>query len=750
YGGYSLNERFLTSGISGCPDTWSVSGSAQLAENDGANAPDVYSLSVDGTEGTSVASTDFSPVNSADAIYRNGFLITTSEKTTFSWGAATGEVFSVVADNGNLYVGNDSIGTYKNNIWYDIQLNVNKATKAATVMINGGDTGAAFVLDSSEICSFSAVAQGGEVLIDDILAYEKNVYDVPEITKADSTDADVGMLRCDIWREGSHMGWDAVLPFANEREPYMGYYDDGNTLVSDWETKWLLEHGIDWQLNCWFIPKPYDGGAIKTPNNAYAIEEGYMRSEYSNMLDFAIMWENSTCNNVDEDIFRNNIVPYWTEHYIKDSRYKKVDGKPFVSIYNPSVFLENIGGGDAAKAKENIDYLRAEIKKLGFEDAVIMCADTGLSDVSRIKEMGFDGIHAYNWRDSTDNPATQQGYFDRAFANCTTAGIAFVPTVSGGIEETPWGRPAGKRASPDTVKSVLQYAKDNDYYNNSQYIGGDNLVILDSWNEIAEGHYLQPTAQDGFGYLDAIRQVACGSGEHTDDVPDEASKDIMGTLYPKNRKPNPAGPVSVPVGSIVEKQWSGRDLLDFMAYNHISNYWMSDGILNGISYDIDPTIVNFDIDIPVSGINYLKIKIKRSCADSLIKVYYVTDSMSSAAFSETNSVYAYADKSGQWETVYVGFSGAKDFSGNLKKLRIDPINSLGSFEIEEITLLKNTASELPTLCVNGESVDSLMDIPLQIVDGNVYMDYFSVRDVFDIKTSYIAAESKIAMVDDYY
>ena len=43
-----------------------------------------------------------------------------------------------------------------------------------------------------------------------------------------------------------------------------------------------------------------------------------------------------------------------------------------------------------------------------------------------------------------------------------------------------------------------------------------------------------------------------------------------------------------------------------------------------------------------------------------------------------------------------------------------------------------------------------MEIPLQIVDGNVYMDCSSVQKVFGIETSYIAAESKIAMVDDYY
>jgi len=46
------------------------------------------------------------------------------------------------------------------------------------------------------------------------------------------------------------------------------------------------------------------------------------------------------------------------------------------------------------------------------------------------------------------------------------------------------------------------------------------MILIDSWNEYAEGHYISPTRQYGFGYLDAIRQVfARPSGQHVDAVP---------------------------------------------------------------------------------------------------------------------------------------------------------------------------------------------------------------------------------------
>jgi hypothetical protein len=32
-------------------------------------------------------------------------------------------------------------------------------------------------------------------------------------------------------------------------------------------------------------------------------------------------------------------------------------------------------------------------------------------------------------------------------------------------------------------------------------------VLLDNWNEFGEGHYLMPTREHGFGYLEAVRRV---------------------------------------------------------------------------------------------------------------------------------------------------------------------------------------------------------------------------------------------------
>jgi hypothetical protein len=53
---------------------------------------------------------------------------------------------------------------------------------------------------------------------------------------------------------------------------------------------------------------------------------------------------------------------------------------------------------------------------------------------------------------------------------------------------------------------------------------GDDLasrmLLIDCWNEFGEGHYVLPTREYGFGYLDAIKKVfANGDTERPNAAP---------------------------------------------------------------------------------------------------------------------------------------------------------------------------------------------------------------------------------------
>ena len=80
-----------------------------------------------------------------------------------------------------------------------------------------------------------------------------------------------------------------------DRTPLMGYYEDKNPEVIDWEIKWSLEHGINCWIYCWYRKKENMGKPV-TVNDlrlGRGLHEGLFRARYCNMMKFAIMYEAS-------------------------------------------------------------------------------------------------------------------------------------------------------------------------------------------------------------------------------------------------------------------------------------------------------------------------------------------------------------------------------------------------------------------------------------------------------------------------
>ena len=91
------------------------------------------------------------------------------------------------------------------------------------------------------------------ILILEIISYKevdgKKLPDKIMIQVIDSKDPNK------IIRQGSYSGLhDAFNDLHDypERTPLMGYYDEENPEVCDWEIKWALEHGINCFIYCWY------------------------------------------------------------------------------------------------------------------------------------------------------------------------------------------------------------------------------------------------------------------------------------------------------------------------------------------------------------------------------------------------------------------------------------------------------------------------------------------------------------------
>lgn len=58
-------------------------------------------------------------------------------------------------------------------------------------------------------------------------------------------------------------------------------------------------------------------------------------------------------------------------------------------------------------------------------------------------------------------------------------------------------------ATPDTFKKWLRF-----YYNNTEpFSEEENFLVINAWNEWAEGNHLEPCTKWGRSYLEKIREV---------------------------------------------------------------------------------------------------------------------------------------------------------------------------------------------------------------------------------------------------
>ena len=144
------------------------------------------------------------------------------------------------------------------------------------------------------------------------------------------------MQFCPMWRTGSHVGWDG--PNADkDRLPYLGYYDEGSPEVADWLIKQLTEHCISFQRVIWCgMPNETEPGNIAIMGGNYL--NAYKQAKYSNLMDYMIMWENVAMGGTAERLV-NVVGPYWIEHYIKDDRYLRINGRP-IGVLDASYYLK--------------------------------------------------------------------------------------------------------------------------------------------------------------------------------------------------------------------------------------------------------------------------------------------------------------------------------------------------------------------------------------------------------------------------
>ena len=337
------------------------------------------------------------------------------------------------------------------------------------------------------------------------------------------------------WKPGAGM-FKSILGWP-ERTPLLGYYDESNPEVTDWEIKWAVEHGVGFFIYCWYRNLDNIGKSV-TLNDlmlAHAIHEGLFNARYRDMMKFGIMWEaGNLAGCADRRDLLENLMPFWIENYFSKPNYLKIGNKPVLFVYDYFFRIMDALGGPEGN-REAYEACSEMARRHGF-DGMIFQIEYRYDDVACFEKMraaGYDQQFAYCWHTLEQFPTDDEAIarqlelmearrrFDPNFF-VTTASQAWDPRTWVSTEEerakcTVWKLTPGnwKRLLKE-VKAIADSLPEGSM--------GRKMIMLDNWNEWGEGHYIAPHFTGGFKYLTAVRDVLT----HCDNLPDYRLPEALG------------------------------------------------------------------------------------------------------------------------------------------------------------------------------------------------------------------------------
>lgn len=320
--------------------------------------------------------------------------------------------------------------------------------------------------------------------------------------------------------------------FKGHRQPVfpadLGYYDLRIPEVREAQAKMAREHGVHG-----FIYYHYWFG-----NGKQLLERPLNEVLASKKPDFpfCICWANQSWSGIwhgapNKILIRQEYPGYqdialhfdYLMKLFEDDRYIRVNGLPLLMIYDGI----NLPGG-----RQYTDQLRAEAVRRGLKGLYILASNINV-DTWDYVQAGFDGkvSFAYNKAQYRSMGKSQKRlhkqvnrFFHRLFSDPEYQGVTCIdqqrvirrmtfenqpgdiyPMILPNWDNTPRSGQNGlviRNATPALFE--VQIRKAIDYINKRDV--SDRFLILKSWNEWAEGNYVEPDTIHGYAYLDVLKR----------------------------------------------------------------------------------------------------------------------------------------------------------------------------------------------------------------------------------------------------
>ncbi len=752
YKNYSVNEVFrVYKPYSAIPASsgWQSTGSVEVRDifSNASNTGDVCSALINGQAGvTSSSKKTFDPLTGLVRAETFVLLPTVTDGAFVRLGSGDKTVLSIDTQDSAFVMGDTVLRKFTPNIWQLVHIEADLDRKTALVRIDGKTVAENVKIDAEYIDSIEigfAPETDAYMWFDDVEV--NNLYRyadyVPE-PKPLQTDYILSMSICNLWRNGSHYGWECISPY-DELTPVTGYYDEGNVEAMDWEIKYLVEHGISTYHMCWYAPLNPAETPIKKPRMIDAFHDGYFNSKYSDYLDFSIMFENQSQITTTIEQFKEHIWAYWKEWYFTDERYFLIDGKPYLTIYDYTRFVDNMCQGKVEKAKELIAWMREDIKTIGYDDIIITFSSLGneANKNAVYAQLGIDGLIGYAVGSSGYDLDINKRIITTGFNTAKSSGVDALALAGTGFNIIGWDQKRTPLMTPSDFTSLLTWMRDEHLKNFDENSWKSKFIQFDTWNEYGEGHYLYPTNTYGFEYLDSIAEVfakdPASYSKEVNTVPTQAQKDRLNRLYPMAHtqlrrnflESVDRGLPSEVVKSYDFKTSSGASILSTGNLKDIGYVPSSDGgYFRGTTNKTDSMLwvgKSSDRDVKFSADETEVIHIKVWFDTPVTPtIYFTTDSDSN--WNEAKSLRFDVKQVNQYVDYYVNTDNCAMWKGGICGFRFDPGDIAGvKFRLQTIEALKYPADKQPfKITVDNNLVNLAYD---EAVDVDEYEMYTSLR-----------------------
>ena len=331
----------------------------------------------------------------------------------------------------------------------------------------------------------------------------------------------------DEWWGKDFTEWVNVKPakplFAGHYQPHepaeLGYYIIEDSLILKRQALLAQSYGVDafcfyfyWFNGKTLLERPLDL-LLNNPSIA---------------LDFCLCWANENWtrrwDGKEDDVLLAQTYSHeddlefikYISKYLRDPRYLRINGRPVLLIYRPSLFPD-----PAATTRLWRDW----------------CIENGIGDLHLVYTQSFECAHPteYGCDAATEfSPNIPVGHLGATPRMITDSVANLAPDFQGKIFD--WsgyversnhlphpGYPIYRCVNPGWDNTARKKMNSTVFINSSprsfqkwtlnalddtSFAQGDNgLLFVNAWNEWAEGAHLEPDQRYGYGYLDALRMA---------------------------------------------------------------------------------------------------------------------------------------------------------------------------------------------------------------------------------------------------